>query len=152
MSTNGNAATGRLNLASFTGLAQRTATGNANESAKQEDAEFWVNIGYPVQLPSNVEGEEPSMTFVSLARGIPLDHIKPFEVSKQRSSNMAALREAQNDIHDAFMAEARKLAPGDSVILFGDENVGLCVQIKRVRGEVEAPAENPLKRTFSFGK
>lgn len=144
--------TGKLNLAGFAGLSSRAASSTAPEAARQDDAEFWMNIGYPVELPSNVEGEEPTITFVSLARGIPLDQIKPFEVSKQRSSNMAALREAQNELHAAIMAEATKLEPGDSVILFGDENVGLCVQIKRVRGEVEAPAENALKRTFSFGK
>lgn len=144
---------GTLNLGAFAGLGSRNLSRSEERVPgtrdKRPPAEFWLNIGYPVALKDE-DGNE-SITFVSLGLGIPLDQIEPFEVRKAGSSNMAALREAQNELHEAIMTEAQKLAPGDSVILFGDVNVGLCVQIKRVRGEVEAPAENPLKRTFNFG-
>lgn len=150
--------TGTLNLGAFAGLGSRNLSrsdersNNGESRQKRPPAEFWLNVGYPVTLKDETTGEE-SITFVSLGLGIPLDQIEPFEVRKAGSSNMAALREAQNDLHDAIMVEANKLAPGDSTILFGQQigDTVMCVQIKRVRGEVEAPAENPLKRTFSFG-
>lgn len=143
---------GTLNLGAFAGLGTRNLSRSEeriDSKQKRPPAEFWLNIGYPVTLKED-DGTE-NITFVSLGLGIPLDQIEPFDIKRAGSSNMAALREAQNELHEAIMAEAQKLAPGDSVILFGDEHVGLCVQIKRVRGEVEAPAENPLKRTFNFG-
>ena len=71
MSTNG------LNLSAFAGLGNRTASGS-NQENKQEDAEFWLNIGYET-IVVNDGIEEP--IFVSLARGIPLDQIKPFTAS-----------------------------------------------------------------------
>lgn len=147
---------GTLNLGAFAGLGTRTLNRSSEERLpgsgnrdKRPPAEFWLNIGYPVTLKDE-DGTE-SMTFVSLGLGIPLDQIEPYDVRKAGSSNMAALREAQNSLHDDIMTEAMKLAPGDSTILFGDAELGLCVQVKRVRGEVEAPTENPLKRSFKFG-
>jgi hypothetical protein len=139
MSTNGQG----LNLRSFTGFNREQAA----DPIKDEAAEFWLNIGYETKV--NNDGVEETI-FVSLARGIPLDSIKPFDVSKTRSDNMAGLRDAQNKLQESFMAEARTLAPGEQKLLIVDEAIGLAVQVKRVRAAQTAPTENALVRPVSF--
>jgi hypothetical protein len=139
MSTNG------LNLASFAGLGRNAS--NNNTDNKQEEAEFWLNIGYQTTVVNDGNEEE---IFVSLARGIPLDQIKPFDVSKARTTNMAALRDAQNQLHASFMSVATQLEPGASAIIITDETIGLAVQIKRVRGAMETPQENTLAKAIPF--
>ena len=138
-------ATNGLNLSAFAGLGNRTASGTTEN--KQEDAEFWLNIGYPTTVVN--DGEEEQI-FVSLARGIPLDQIKPFDVSKARTPNMAALRDAQNKLHESFMQTAVQLEPGASAIIIVDETIGLAVQLKRVRGAMETPQENTLAKPIAF--
>lgn len=138
-----------LNLGSFTGFA-RNGSNKGTAPEQQENAEFWLNIGYEVGIV-NADGDDELM-FVSLARGIPLDSIKPFEIGKTRSSNMAALRDAQNGLHESFMIEARKLEPGESKLLIVDSEIGLSVQIKRVRGEQAAPVENSLRKQIGFNR
>ena len=140
MSTNG------LNLSAFAGLGNRTASGS-NQENKQEDAEFWLNIGYETIVVN--DGIE-ELIFVSLARGIPLDQIKPFDVSKARTTNMAQLRDAQNQLHELFMSEVSKLEPGGSAIIIVDKKSGLAVQAKRVRGAMETPVENTLVKPIRF--
>ena len=139
-------ATNGLNLSAFAGLGRNNASGNTTEN-KQEDAEFWLNIGYSTTVVNDGNEEE---IFVSLARGIPLDQIKPFDVSKARTSNMAALRDAQNQLHDNFMSVAAQLEPGASAIVIMDETIGLAVQLKRVRGAMETPQENSLAKPIAF--
>lgn len=137
-----------LNLASFAGLGNRTANSKENPSEnKQEDAEFWLNIGYQTTVATD-DGDQA--IFVSLARGIPLDQIKEFDVSKSRTQNMAALRDAQNQLHSMFMTEANKLAPGEDKLVIIDETTGLSVQMKRVKGAVEAPTDNTLTKAIAF--
>lgn len=138
-------ATNGLNLSAFAGLGNRSASGTPEN--KQEDAEFWLNIGYNTTVVNDGNEEE---IFVSLARGIPLDQIKPFDVSKARTPNMAALRDAQNQLHDNFMSVAAQLEPGASAIVIMDETIGLAVQLKRVRGAMETPQENSLAKPIAF--
>lgn len=134
-----------LNLADFARLGSNN---NSNTTAdKQEDAEFWLNIGYETTVIN--DGEEEKI-FVSLARGIPLDQIKAFDVSKSRTANMAQLRDAQNQLHAAFMEQAKQLEPGGSAIIINDETIGLQVQLKRVRGAMETPQQNTLAKQISF--
>lgn len=144
MSTNGNG----LNLSSFSGF-NRNNNSNSGQQADQEKAEFWLNIGYETSVTNEDTGKEETI-FVSLARGIPLDSIKPFDVSKTRSDNMAALRDAQNGLHESFMAEARALEPGEAKLLIVDADIGLAVQVKRVKAEQAIPEENTLRRVVSF--
>jgi len=71
-------------------------------------------------------------------------------VSKARTPNMAALRDAQNQLHDNFMSVAAQLEPGASAIVIMDETIGLAVQLKRVRGAMETPQENSLAKPIAF--
>ncbi len=146
MSTNGS-----TSLSTFAGL--RNANQNNNTNTQElEQADFWLNIGYATTVTNKDEKGKnvDEVVFVSLARGIPLDQIKAFDIGKARTTNMAALREAQNDLHDMFMAEAGKLEPGESKIIIQDDATGLGVELKRVKGAVEAPKENALKREIKF--
>lgn len=135
-----------LNLASFSGF---NRDNNGGPAAQQENAEFWLNIGYEVTV-QNADSGADEIIFISLARGIPLDSIKPFDVSKAKTANMASLRDAQNKLHDMFMAEANKLAPGEAKMLIIDEAIGLGCQIKRVKAEQEIPQDNQLAKVISF--
>ena len=138
-------ATNGLNLSAFAGLGKTNNNNNAEN--KLEEAEFWLNIGYETTVVN--DGEEEKI-FVSLARGIPLDQIKPFDVSKARTNNMAALRDAQNQLHATFMNVATQLEPGASAIVIMDDTIGLAVQLKRVRAGVETPIENALAKPIEF--
>jgi hypothetical protein len=142
MSTNGSG----LNLSSFSGFDRNR--NNSGQQAEQEKAEFWLNIGYETQVESD-EGKVETI-FISLARGIPLDSIKPFDVAKSGTANMAQLRDAQNGLHESFMAEARALEPGESKLLIVDADIGLAVQVKRVKAEQAVPQENTLRKVVSF--
>jgi len=144
MSTNGSG----LNLSSFSGFDRNR--NNSGQQAEQEKAEFWLNIGYETQVESD-EGKVETI-FISLARGIPLDSIKPFDVAKSGTANMAQLRDAQNGLHESFMAEARALEPGESKLLIVDADIGLAVQVKRVKAEQAVPQENTLRKVVSFDR
>lgn len=140
-----------LNLSGFAGLGRNLSQDNgpANGQTRQrEDAKFWLNIGYQASVTNEQQEEEP--VFVSLARGIPIDQIELFDVTKQRTPNMAVLRQAQNDLHGMFMTEANKLEPGQSKLLIIDETTGLAVELKRVKGPQEIPTENALSRQIKF--
>lgn len=149
MATTNNTNGGPLNLSAFSGFDRNNRGGNSNQQSEKDNAEYWLNIGYETSVKNSETGEEESI-FVSLARGIPLDSIVPFDVSKTRSSNMAQLRDAQNGLHEMFMGEAKKLEPGEAKLLIIDEAIGLAVQIKRVKAEQEVPAENSLRKVVSF--
>jgi hypothetical protein len=150
MSTTGNNnARAGLSFATFASRQQQSTQGNSNTSEKEEPAEFWMNIGYPARLPD--EDGEMTTTFVSLARGIPIDQLKPYDVTKERTENMAILRDAQNDLAANLLAAAQTLEPGESRIILGDESVGLFIELKRRKAPIAAPTTNGLKRTFNFG-
>lgn len=128
----------------FSGMAQDNGPANQNRTP----AQFWMNVGYQVMLPDEDGNNVP--TFISLATGIPLDGITPFDIGKSRTQNMAALREAQNNLHAVFMAAAEELEPGESRIVIADDSNGLAVEIRRVKGDVEAPAKNTLLREIKL--
>jgi hypothetical protein len=65
---------------------------------------------------------------------------------------MAQLRDAQNGLHEMFMGEAKKLEPGESKLLIIDNDLGLSVQLKRVKAEQEVPTENSLRKVVSFDR
>lgn len=142
MSTNGSG----LNLSSFSGFNRNN---NSAQGSEQEQAEFWLNIGYETTVTNEETGKVETI-FISLARGIPLDSIKPFDVSKTRTANMAQLRDAQNHLHESFMEEARKLEPGESRLIIEDLPLGLSVQLKRTKAEQAIPQENALRKVVSF--
>lgn len=124
-------------------------TESATGAVDRPKAEYWLNIGYMSSAPGE-DGEPDRDVFISLSTGIPLDQAEIYDVAKARSSNMAALRQAQNELHEGFMSRAKALEPGESAIISYDETTGLSMEIKRVRGEQAIPVENTLKRSFSF--
>jgi len=146
MSTNG------LNLAGFARAGQKnTETAPASNGAtgnKREEAKIWLNFGYPKMIPGT-DGGEDTETFVSLARGIPLDQVEKFDMTKQNRSTMATLRRDQNRFLDMLMAEADKLQPGEAKIICLDETTNLGIEMRR-RGEGAAPIEEAEDAPLPF--
>ena len=117
----------------------------SNNSAPAADdrpkAQFWLNVGYI----SQVKDEDGTYRFVSLTQGIPLDNIESLPTNS-RNQGFAQFRQAQNELRDDLLAEAKKLAPGEDVIFDGGPN-GLSIQLRRVQDEQAAPTgDNPFRR------
>lgn len=130
--------------------ARRPFGAKTEEAAERPKAEYWLNIGYVSSAPDEEEEGKEREIFVSLSTGIPLDQAEVYDVTKARSSNMAVLRQAQNELLEGFLSRAKELQPGESAVVSYDEATGLSMEIKRVRGPQAVPTENTLKRSFSF--
>lgn len=141
-----------LNLSGFAGLGQSReaapAAAGTTARAPREEAKFWLNFGYPKKI-AGVDGAEDTVTFVSLARGIPLDQIEDYDLSKVQRSTMATLRRDQNRFRAMLMAEGEKLEPGESKIISFDETTSLGVELRR-RGEGAAPIEEDADAPLPF--
>ena len=129
----------------ITANTNRTFGARSNAAAAPSDdrakAQFWLNVGYV----SNVKDEDGTYRFVSLAQGIPLDSIESLPTNS-RNQNFAHFRQAQNELRDDLMEEARKLKPGEDVIFEGGPS-GLAFQLRRVQSEQAAPqGENPFRQ------
>ncbi len=112
-----------------------------NDSAKDRPkAKLWLNIGYNLQGA----GKEGADLFVSLPTGIPLD-TQEYVSTRGNSEEWRNLRFAQNGLLDQLVAAGNKLTPGEEKIIAIGEN-GLAIQLRKVREDVEPPAEgeNPL--------
>ena len=139
-----------LNLSGFANLSNRSAAAESAPAGRQqrEEAKIWLNFGYPKVIPG-VDGAEDTETFVSLARGIPLDQIEKFDMTKQNRATMATLRRDQNNFLDALMAKAEELQPGEAKIICFDEVSGLGIEMRR-RGEGAAPIEEAADAPLPF--
>lgn len=119
---------------------------NTVATEPQTKSEFWLNIGYQVAVETDNGVEE---RFVSLPFGIPLDTMKPYEITTA-SDAFAYLRMAQNDLLEAIMEVAHSLKQGESkVISAGDQ---LAVEIRRTRtsrNDLKSD-ENPFARKLTF--
>ena len=123
----------------------RTFGARSNAAALPQEerakAQFWLNVGYL----SDVKDDDGTYRFVSLAQGIPLDSIESLPTNS-RNQMFAHFRQAQNDLRDDLLTEARKLAPGEDVI-FDAGPSGLTFQLRRVNDEQAAPiGDNPFRR------
>jgi len=141
-----------LNLADFarSATAPITTAPQGTERKPREEAKFWLNFGY-IKNFKNEQGED-DQTFVTLARGIPVDQVEAFDLGKIRNTNMATLRRDQNKFLAAIMTEAEALEPGQSKIISFDNERNLGVELRRVGNAAEPIAEEddaPLP--FSFG-
>ena len=126
------------NTARTFGARSSSAAAPSDDRAK---AQFWLNVGYV----SEVKDEDGTYRFVSLAQGIPLDNIEALPTNS-RNQGFAQFRQAQNELRDDLLAEAKKLKPGEDVIFDGGPN-GLSIQLRRVQDEQAAPTgENPFRR------
>ena len=129
------------NTARVFGARSNTAAAAFDDRAK---AQFWLNVGYV----SNVKDEDGTYRFVSLAQGIPLDSIESLPVNS-RNQSFAMFRQAQNELRDDLLTEAKQLKPGEDMIFEAGPS-GLTFQLRRVQDEQAAPTgENPFRRRFS---
>lgn len=137
-----------LDLSSYANRTRSDAPATTSGSTKdQKPAQFWANIGYTKHFTDDQGNDATS--FVSLSMGVPIDQCKVYDLSKEHNPNMYALRRDQNQLHEMLMAECEALAPGEARIIALDEG-GLSIEIKRVRGEAQAPAEDAGPVQFSF--
>ena len=113
----------------------------AAPSDERPKAQFWLNVGYV----SKVKDEDGTYRFVSLAQGIPLDNVETLATNSS-NQNFAYFRQAQNELRDDLLAEAKQLKPGEDMILEAGPS-GLTFQIRRVRDEQAAPTgDNPFRQ------
>lgn len=120
----------------------------SNRSTGSEDrpkAEFWLNIGYQVEYPTE-EGTE--MRFVSLPTGIPLDTQDPVKVSGKNEA-FIQFQSARNDLMEQLLGLAKTLEPGEERIIGTGE---LVIQLRRVNAEVQAvkPTDNLFSKKLSL--
>ena len=111
--------------------------------ADKPKAEFWINIGYHVEVQTS-EGKENR--FVSLPMGIPVDTQEELPTN-QRSVEFAALQSARNNLLGQIMAAAKDLKPGE------ERNLNLEIQLRRVNEEVgsmDPTAENPFVQVLKL--
>lgn len=121
--------------------ARSTTAASADDRAK---AQFWLNVGYV----SDVKDEDGTYRFVSLAQGIPLDNIESLPTNS-RNQSFAMFRQAQNELRDDLLTEAKQLKPGEDMI-FDAGPSGLTFQLRRVQDEQAAPTgDNPFRRRLS---
>lgn len=107
---------------------KQTASGSDKE--QRPKSQYWVNIGYNVEVPVVNEGQ-PAGTeerFVSLPVGLPLDIAQKTQI-KGNDPEFVAMQTARNDLLEQLMAVAEKLEPGEA------REINLVVQLRRINGE-----------------
>jgi hypothetical protein len=118
--------------------APAAAAPQAEATTERQRAEFWLNIGYDVEVP--YEDGRTDTQFISLPVGVALDTMKKVPVNG--SPVFAAQSAAKNNLLDVLMAHASGMAPGTAQVL------NLKVQIRRVKDEnadnSPKPGENPF--------
>jgi hypothetical protein len=97
-------------------------------------ADVWMNVGY--EQPGKDEEGNDIVTFIGVPLGIALDTQKPIDTSKTRSANLLKTQTKQNALLEQLQQAATELKPGEECI------VNLAVQIRRVKGPLEAPADD----------
>jgi len=123
-------------------------TGNKNAQDERPKSEFWVNIGYNVDVQVTGEGGESSteQRFVSLPVGLPLDISQKVAI-KGNDPEFVALQTARNELLEQLIAHAEaSLKPGETTEL------NLVVQLRRINGAppVIKSADNPFSKKLTF--
>ena len=128
--------------------AAAAATGQRTERPK---AQFWLNIGYSIDVTVHVEGgnDEVQTRFVSLPMGMPLDTMEDVS-TRSKNEGFAAFMSARNQLKADLLEACKALKPGEERIIGGSE--GLQIQVRRVEAEQAAiaPSENPFVRKLNF--
>jgi hypothetical protein len=119
----------------------------ATPAADRPKSQFWMNIGYTVQVDVQENGVTTGTEskFVSLPVGIPLDGMQPLPVNS-KNEEFAAFQTARNDLLNQLSQVATSLKPGEERI------VNLEIQVRRVSAEA-APipsATNPFSRKLDL--
>ena len=114
----------------------------SNDKKDLPKANFWLNIGYPVQIDTDHGVEE---RFVYLPMGIPVD-TQELLPTNSRNSEWAAFQAARNNLLEQIIEAGKNLEPGEEVML------NLSIQLRRVNDEAPAASteNNPFVRNFSL--
>lgn len=105
----------------------------AAESAR-EDSQVWLNVGYMTG--------DPEYPIVTLPYGIPVDTQKPLALPRGKNEKFFAFVLHRNGLLEQIQKAAADLAPGEDIVIGGDEG-GLVLQLRRREAEraaEEAPA------------
>lgn len=127
-----------------------SAFAGSTNNAKPK-AEFWVNIGYSVEVEVVENGTSTKENrFISLPVGIPFDTMEMLNTSSQ-NVGFSAFQAARNDLHAQIMTVAKTLQPGEERFIGGTAG-GLQIQLRRVTAPAQAPAAgtNPFLKAISL--
>lgn len=135
-----------LNLPSS--LTSSLANSVSAAAAARPKAEFWLNIGYNVNVEvTDAQGVvNTESRFVSLPLGIALDTMTLLPTDSQNEA-YRAFQSARNGLHEAIMGVAKSLKPGEEKFLGGNGAAGeLVIQLRRVAGPAApvAASVNPF--------
>ena len=124
---------------------------NGAATTKSDDrpaAQFWMNIGYSIDVPNAVTGENETQ-FIALPGGIPLDTQERKPVNKG-TANFVAKNTARNELLDDVLKVCKTMQPCEDRII-GDMG-DLQIQLHRVKAEAEVvqSSDNPFRRKLSL--
>jgi len=124
-------------------LGGHVINGTQQNNRSNEDrpfAQIWLNIGF-----SFTEPETGETIFISLPMGIPVDTMRPKEVSGSHRSMNRKLVQAKNQLLEQLQLAAASMKSGEEYVL--DD---LKVQIRHVtQNEEPARNDNPLLGALS---
>lgn len=135
----------------------RNSGRNAVAKDDQPKAQYWLNIGYTIDVQLLMtdgpdEGKLVTETrFVSLPVGIPLDTMKLLPTN-QTNEDFAGFQAARNDLHEQIMEVCKTLEHGEEKIIGLNDGNGLSIQLRRVKEE-KAPikaADNVFSKRLAF--
>lgn len=133
----------KINRAAFTAKKDNKA-----EVAAEERSQFWLNVGYEVEVDVETDsGIHSENRFVSLNSGIALDRVQEL---KANSSNQewAMFQQARNDLLEQLLDLANTLKPGEAQV------IDLQVELRRVKDESSAVTvdieANPFARKLKL--
>ena len=126
----------------FSKMSFGTKKEETKSASDKPKAQFWLNIGYAVEVPTEDGTEE---RFVSLPQGIPLDTQEAVS-TKTKNKEWQAFQVARNDLLKQIMTVAEQLEPGEEKLL------NLQIQLRRVSDEEEVTEVqgNPYARTLTL--
>lgn len=118
---------------------RQTRSNVAADGTALPNAQFWLNVGYYVQVPSADNPDVMVERLVSLPMGLPLDTMQ-----RQRTDTSSAelnnLRDASNTLLEAILKHVQSMNPGETKKL-----TNLHLEVRRV-GEKQGPtSDNPFK-------
>lgn len=137
-------------FSNLTTPAGATTPGETETKAPRPKAQFWVNIGYPIEVQDAAGQVERK--FVSTPMGMPLDTQEKIAITG-KNVNYIAFCTARNTLLDDLIEQAGPLEPGQEVE-FPIGNTGLFLQFRRVDVAGAAPvidaANNPFIKKMNL--
>lgn len=123
------------------------AAGTQTAAADRPKSQFWINIGYNVEVPVTEAGEAAGTEnrFVSLPVGLPLDIAQKATI-KGHDTEFVAMQTARNELLEQLIEFAETLKPGEV------KEIKLVVQLRRIQGEapVIKTNDNPFSQKLQL--